>query len=494
MMLRTLRRWLLASHLLPLLVILPLSGIALIFVLESQVVLPSVADGLLSEAHLLAGTLGDRPELWKQPENARALLDPLRPDEATRAMLLSPTGALLASNDPADASRLGQVLASDQISRTLAGEAVVRTKYSQGIHADIADILAPVYGPDGQVLGLVRLSYRLTGIEAWFARLRYFVAAVLAVALVLGGLTGWLLADQLDHDLRRTTRAVYQLASDQRLEPLPERGPEELRVLSHAVNVLAERRRSVEKANRQLLSNLVHELGRPLGALYSAIQALHGGGIEVEAFREELLDGMAAEVDGLQRLLDDLAQLHRRVTEHLDLERRSVEMSTWLSSLLAPWREAAKAKGMAWETAIPEQLPEIWIDPERMRQVLGNLLSNAIKYTGADGRIRIAAGRESGGVWIRVEDTGAGIAPEEREKIFTPFYRAPRSDDGVQGMGLGLTIARDLVVAHGGRIGVKSTPGVGSTFTVWLPLEATPHSVPHPARPVTTRPVVRLVS
>ena len=77
-------------------------------------------------------------------------------------------------------------------------------------------------------------------------------------------------------------------------------------------------------------------------------------------------------------------------------------------------------------------------------------------------------------MWIRVEDTGPGIAAEEREKIFTPFYRTPRGDDGVQGMGLGLTIARDLVVAHGGRIGVESTPGVGSAFTVWLPLEAAP--------------------
>jgi signal transduction histidine kinase len=231
-----------------------------------------------------------------------------------------------------------------------------------------------------------------------------------------------------------------------------------------------------------------------LGALYSAIQALRGGGLGDEVLSEELLDGMAAEVDSLQRLLDDLAQLHRQVTENMDVERHAVGMGRWLSGVLGPWREAAKAKGVAWETAIPGQLPEIWIDPERMRQVLGSLLSNAIKYTAAGGVIRVVAGHEGGWVWIRVEDTGRGIASEEREKIFTPFYRVGRADDGVQGMGLGLTIARDLVVAHGGRIGVESAPGVGSAFTVWLPLEATPYSVQHPSRVDTGRAVVGQIS
>jgi two-component system sensor histidine kinase BaeS len=493
-MLRTLRRWLLASHLLPLLVILPLSGIALIYVLESQVVLPRLANGLVSDTQVVALTLSDRPELWKQPEQAQVLLDRLQPGQAMRAMMLSPTGTLLASTDPADAGRLGQVLESGQISQALTGKAAVHTEYSHSINADITDVVAPVFEPGGRLLGVLRVSYRLTGIEAWFVRLRYFVAGVLAVALMLGGLTGWLLAGQLDQPLRRTTQAVYQLTSDQRLEPLPERGPVELRTLSHAVNILAERRRSVEKANRQLLSNLVHELGRPLGALYSAIQALRGGGLGDEVLSEELLDGMAAEVDSLQRLLDDLAQLRRRVTENMDVERHAVGMGRWLSGVLGPWREAAKAKGVAWETAIPGQLPEIWIDPERMRQVLGNLLSNAIKYTAAGGVIRVVAGHEGGWVWIRVEDTGRGIASEEREKIFTPFYRAGRADDGVQGMGLGLTIARDLVVAHGGRIGVESAPGVGSAFTVWLPLEATPYPVQHLPPVDTARPVVGQIS
>ena len=111
------------------------------------------------------------------------------------------------------------------------------------------------------------------------------------------------------------------------------------------------------------------------------------------------------------------------------------------------------------------------LDPNRLAQALGNLFSNAIKYTPAGGRIVIHASLVGQAVCVQVQDSGTGIALEDQERIFKPFYRGRTDNRFPEGMGLGLAIAHDLVTAHGGRLEVQSTPGFGSAFCVYLPLE-----------------------
>jgi signal transduction histidine kinase len=110
------------------------------------------------------------------------------------------------------------------------------------------------------------------------------------------------------------------------------------------------------------------------------------------------------------------------------------------------------------------------MDEVRMAQVVGNLLSNAIKYTPPGGAMHISASADQKTFTLKVRDTGAGVHVEEHEKIFLPFYRGDTGRRIKQGMGLGLTIARDLVSAHGGELRLESTPGAGSEFTVSIPL------------------------
>lgn len=474
-MLRTLRARLVLSHILPLLVIIPLMGIALIYVLETQVVVPNLANELEEDARLLANILQGEPEIWTDEASAQASLASVAPGDTVRGMLLDPHGRVLASTDPADGDRVGEPLADIDLAQALKGEVAVRTGYSQHLSAEIADVFAPVIGTDQRVLGIVRLSHQLTHIQHLFQRLRYLVFGVLAMGLMLGAAVGLMLAAQLGQPVRNVTRAVYELASDQRSASLPESGPEEMAMLSHAVNILAERRRSVEQTNRLLISSLVHELGRPLGACNAAIEALGDGAYADSATRQQLLDGMQAEVQGLSRLLDDLSQLHDRVAGKLDLRRRPVDLGNWLQQALGPWRESAKAQGVGWQTTVDPDLPTLEIDPDRLSQALGNILSNAIKYTPAGGEVSVTAGLEPREVWIQVSDTGSGIAPEDLARIFTPFYRGRKTGSRQSGMGLGLAIAHDLVTAHGGHIDVKSTLGTGSQFRLWLPLaEAAP--------------------
>jgi two-component system sensor histidine kinase BaeS len=472
-MLDTLRRRLILSHVLPLLLIIPLIGIALIYVLETRILVPDLSQELARDAVLVADALNGRPDIWHDPAQARAILARTTARSTTRMMLLDPSGHVLASSDPADGERLGQRLDLPILDKALRGEVSVRTTYSPQLQAEVVDVLAPVMGPDQQMMGIVRLSHPLLNIRDWIMPLRYLILAVLVVGLLLGTAVGLVLVVGLEQPLRYITRAIYQVASDQRLTPLPEEGPEELRLLARAVNILAARRREVEKASRQLLANLVHELGRPLGAFHSALQALQNGAVEDEELREELLAGMAAEVGRLQHLLEDMAHLHQRVAGKLDLDRQPTPLNEWLSQVLSPWREAARGKGLRWEVAVAADLPTLEVDPDRLGQALGNLLSNAIKYTPAGGTVSISGGTTEAMVWVRVSDTGQGIAPEDQERIFTPFYRVHRPDDPNQGTGLGLSIARDLVIAHNGRLEVESTPGQGSHFTLWIPLAHT---------------------
>jgi two-component system sensor histidine kinase BaeS len=471
-MLRTLRRRFILSHILPLLVVLPLMGIALIYVLETRVLLDSLSRELRGQVLLVADIAGQNPGIWTDPGQAQAFVSHLSLHLDARVMLLEPDERLIASSDPADAARLGTPLDLAGWSSVLAGETVVRSSYSHSMRAEVVDALAPVIGPNQEVLGVVRLSHLLVTVFERFLRLRYLIAAVLFAGLLLGAATGWVLALNLERPLSQATDAVGRLASGEILAPVPERGPAEIHQLLHAVNTLVERLQSAEEARRQLLANLVHEFGRPLGALRSAIYALLGGADGDAALRQELLVGMNQEIGHLRRLLDDLAGLHDQAFGILELHLEPTDLGEWLAHLLPPWREAAVAKGLHWQANIEPGLPALPVDTDRLAQAVGNLLSNAIKYTPRRGTVTVGAGVKDEDLWIGVSDTGPGISQEDQERIFAPFYRRQPGRRFQQGMGLGLGIARDLVAAHGGRLEVESTPGLGSQFTIYLPLRS----------------------
>jgi signal transduction histidine kinase len=471
-MLRTLRWRFVLSHVLPLAIIVPVMGIALVYVLETQVLLAILSQELEGQALLAAKIATARPEIWHEPEQAHAFVAEVGADLDTRAMLLDAQGTLLASSDLIDAGRLGQTIQPDDWDTALTGETSVRSTYSRQMQHEIVDALVPILDQDRQVVGVVRLSHQLTNVYEQFLRQRYLVGGVLLAGLLLGTVAGWVLALNLERPLRDVTRAAQQLASGERLTQLPERGPKEIQDLLHSMNVLVQRLLSLEQARRQLLSNLVHELGRPLGAFRSATQALLGRSGEDAALRRELLLGMDTEVDRLGRLLDDLARLHGQVLGTLELNRQPTALGEWLVRTLPPWRESAQAKGLMWKATIPPDLPTLDVDPDRLAQVVGNLLSNAIKYTPSKGTVSLDAGVEGKEAWIRISDTGPGITPEEQERIFAPFYRSQRGRRFPQGMGLGLSIAYTLVAAHDGRLELDSTPGLGSRFTIRLPLQS----------------------
>lgn len=458
----TLRGRLILSHVLPILLIVPLVGAALAYLLETQVLLAGLSDQLVDQAITTATLAGRQPLIWSDADEAERFLTGYTIRSASWVMLYDPHGNLLASSGPDLES--GQ---APSLPAALSGEQQVQVTYVGGLR--VVQVQVPVLGPDQQLMGVVQTSQRISGLSDQIARLRYLIAAVLGAQLLLGVVVGLALALNLGRSLQHVTEAIYGVASGHEWNTLPETGPEEVRTLLAAFNALIERLRVMEESRRRLLANLVHELGRPIGSLQSALQALLGGADQETALRRELLAGMDTQVQRLHPLLDSLTDLHDQVLGTLELHLQPIALAEWLRSTVLPWRQAAHDQGLHWEIDIPEALPAIEIDPDRMAQVVGNLLSNAIKYT-PQGTISVQAGVQEGAITIAVGDTGIGIAPSEQTRIFEPFYRSQRDKRFPQGMGLGLSIARDLVVAHGGRLEVESQPAKGSRFIILLPL------------------------
>jgi signal transduction histidine kinase len=472
-MFRSLRNRLILSHILPLFLVTLLTGLALIYVLETRFLLPRLAGNLVGQARLLAEISRSEFDLWGNPVLFGRMLDRVGLDPAVRVMFLDPQGQVLYSSESGDIAGLGVYLEPVGLSSAQQGEEVVLTNYSiLRPNNVLLEVLRPVIDLQGQrVIGIVRLTYRLASAFELFTQFRYLIVYVLVFGLLLGAMIGSLLALSISRPVRQVTQAIYDLAQGTSREALNEQGPEEIRAQIRAVNYLVEQLHNLEEARRQLLANLVHELGRPLGALRSAIQAIAKGAGRDQFLLDDLTSGMDEEAARLQRVVEDLAHLHGQGLGPLELSRQALKPGEWLPRVLRPWEQMAREKGLQWQAQFPDNLHIIFADPVRLAQVLGNLASNAIKYTPPGGTVTVEAGENDNMLWILVGDTGPGIPLDEQEKIFVPFYRGTQERRIKQGMGLGLTIARDLVQAHGGRISLESEPGKGSRFTVWLPAQ-----------------------
>ncbi|MEJ2749671.1 MAG: ATP-binding protein [Anaerolineae bacterium] len=469
-MLKSLRNRLVLSHLLPSLIIIPLMGVLLIYAIESQILLPTLTRELRGDALLLAEVLRNRPEAWQDPETAQSTLSQIAPDLNARSMLLDNAGGILASSNPADANRVGTIppVMSD-LPAEQSNQVTTIVDYNARLNGEVIDIIVPIMDAKQQIMGWIRMTYEYDTVYEQLFQFRFLLGAILLVALLAAIIVGYILALNISTPVQYVAEAIYDLAQGDQHEPLPLTGPEEIDLQIRAVNFLVARLDNLEKARRQLLANLIHELGRPLGALRSGLQALLRGAKQDPELLDELLMGMDEETARLQKLLEDLAHLHDQVLGTLELDRQDLELSRWLPRIVQPWRAAAQEKEQQLVTAVPPDLPTTTADPTRLAQAIGNLVSNAIKYTSNGGTITVSAGTQKHEIWIRVSDNGPGIPLEEREKVFEPFFRGVQERRIKQGMGLGLSITRDVVIAHGGRLELVSQPGKGSHFTIWIP-------------------------
>jgi len=218
------------------------------------------------------------------------------------------------------------------------------------------------------------------------------------------------------------------------------------------------------------VADVAHELRTPLSNIQGHLEAIRDGLLPPEP---ATFDSIYEEVLLLARLVEDLQELTLAEAGQLTLVRHSADVAEIVRRAVIAAQPPAEAKGLTIEAKLPEGQATAEVDPERVGQVLRNLLSNAITHTSGGGLITVDLVDDGDELHIGVADTGDGIPPEDLPYVFERFYRAdPSRVRATGGAGLGLTIARRLVEAHGGTIGVESEVGKGSRFTFTLPKKA----------------------
>ncbi len=230
--------------------------------------------------------------------------------------------------------------------------------------------------------------------------------------------------------------------------------------------------RRLEQVRRDFVANVSHELKTPLTSIQGFAETLLGGALDDRVNSRRFAEIIRDHALRLSRITDDLLKLSRIEAGKLEPEFQTVPAKELIERAIEAARPRAEAKRLALRLADAPETLRLRGDPNLLREVLDNLLANAIQYTPEGGRIEVSAAEEQGCGAIAVTDTGIGIPEAEQERIFERFYRvdAARSRE-LGSTGLGLSIARHIVEAHGGRIEVKSEVGEGSRFSFSIPLD-----------------------
>jgi histidine kinase len=244
---------------------------------------------------------------------------------------------------------------------------------------------------------------------------------------------------------------------------------DELSQLALRFNRMAASLEQAEEIRRQLIADVTHELRTPLTAVKGSMEGLIDGVLPAD---EGTYQQIISEADRLQRLVNDLQELSRVEAGAYELNIHSTRVSDLLTAAEARLGRQFEEKDVILEIAIPDDLPQVLADEDRIGQVLLNLVGNALQYTPPGGKVRVTAAAQSGEVYIAVSDSGMGIPAEHLPHLFTRFYRVDKSRSRAGGgSGIGLTIAKYLVEAQGGSIWAQSEGASrGSTFTFSLPI------------------------
>jgi signal transduction histidine kinase len=272
--------------------------------------------------------------------------------------------------------------------------------------------------------------------------------------------------------LEALTDAADEVAAGHYEVALPERGGgSEIERLSARFGEMAARLAESEELSRNFLMSVSHELRTPLTAIRGHVSALRENVIEDEDARRRSLDVVAEEGVRLERLVGDVLDLAKLDARRFALLRDEVDMRVLCERAHAAFAKEAQARELTLELSTVDGVVLV-TDGDRVLQIVSNLLGNAIQWTPAGGSIGLTLTADATEVMVAVTDTGPGIAPEERERIFRPFWSGHGGHGG--GTGLGLTIASELASALGGSLAVDSAPGGGSRFVLVLPRRTQP--------------------
>ena len=303
--------------------------------------------------------------------------------------------------------------------------------------------------------------------------------------LVIAGLAGTMVALGLGIALaRRTSRRAERLGAAARAQAdgdrsarVPDLGADELGEVAASFNRMAEAVESQDRLRRGFAADVAHELRTPLAVLQGRLETIQDG---LAVPDPDEVDALHAETLRLSRLVADLEALASADAAAFTLAPEQVDLADLVTAAAAEHAESLHDRDVTVE--VTTEPVSALVDPTRLRQVLGNLMTNAAKFTPDGGWIAVRLRLEGDAAVVEVADDGPGVPEAERGRVFDRFYRAPEAR--ASGTGIGLTIVRDLVAAHGGTVGIGAEPGAGARVTVRLPVHGShPHHAPTGSSP-----------
>lgn len=318
--------------------------------------------------------------------------------------------------------------------------------------------------------GVLQVGMEISGLLAARRSLLILLVVTVLLTSLLVLIMGYWGVGLVLAPLEEATEIAYSIVQTGDLSrriPVPNRSEDEVGTLVRAFNETLARLERLFQSQRRFLADVGHELRTPLTVIRGNVELMERMGHA----DPELLRDIRAEVDRLQRLVEDLVLLVQAEVGQLPLRHGVVALDDLMLDAARTARHLAASEKPSLRVEVSELEPlQVCGDEDRLRQVLLNLVSNAVKYTPDGGLVRLSLRRHGAQAWMTVQDSGPGIAPEDLPYVFDRFYRADRARRRGKGFGLGLSIAYWIVRHHGGDIAVYSRLGEGATFVVRLPL------------------------
>jgi signal transduction histidine kinase len=321
-------------------------------------------------------------------------------------------------------------------------------------------------GLGGALAGAIVVAKPVSQLRSRWLALIEQLALAFAGGVIVVGLLGVYLSRRITRPLRALSAAADEVAAGHYGVELPDaHGGDEISHLSARFGDMAAKLAESEQLSRNFLMSVSHELRTPLTAIRGHVAALREGVIDDPVSRDGSLGVIGEEAMRLERLVGDVLDLAKLDANRFTVLQEEVDMARLCERAFNAFAEIARRRAIDYRRDF-ESGPVIVTDGDRVLQIISNLLSNAFRWTPEGGRVSISLSAENGSVSVVVADSGPGIAAEERDRIFRPFW----SRDG-GGTGLGLAIARELAHALGGTVELSSEPGLGSRFSLVLPAD-----------------------
>lgn len=467
MKIQSLRAKLTIANILPILVLTPLLSLYLLYSLEDWFT-QKLLQRLSQQAQALLIQVQEQPQLLTDPQAAQTFLATVASITDAHVLLLNKTGVILGSTRVEYTERIGTRYTGPAIEQALQGTPVQGV--GPGLITEVVYVMLPVAGSAG-LQGVLRLSYEVDDLHTQFRQLRWLVLGGVGATALLGLGLGLALAVTITRPIHQVVQRIQAVAAGHYHTRVTWQRQDEIGMLAQSFNAMAGRLEEAENARQRQLAAIAHELARPLTGMRAAVETLLDGALADAEMGAVLLNGLQEELARLERLTRTLQGLDQRVLQPLRLQRTPVELARLIQGSVAHFEPIAARLGITLGVQLPVDLPPLAADEDRLIQVFTNLLDNALKFTPRGGQVLITAGAADQTVWIKVSDTGVGIAPDELPYIFQQFYRGAESrPPEKRGMGLGLTLCREIITAHGGQITATSQVGQGTQFTITLPL------------------------